>query len=192
MANYKEQSFKNIAAFIYFKNAWSLCWQHNDKMCVCIQCYVFTSNNSPAHKNTSDGVATICSSVGFACDHDIRSLENFSYLYQVLITKYWNIFPTLVPSAQGIWWAQPPKTKHQAPLNWNMKHYKSVEFLSNFQCQAPYWRFLVTVAPHPPAFMNPVLEDAMLFYCYYFLLAKAILVGRNLIQIIRTSCYKIE
>jgi len=30
-----------------------------------------------------------------------------------------------------------PQTKLQAPQNWNMKHYESVEFLSIFECQAP-------------------------------------------------------
>ena len=31
----------------------------------------------------------------------------------------------------------PPQTKLQAPPNWNMKHYKSVEFLSIFRMSSP-------------------------------------------------------
>jgi len=52
------------------------------------------------------------------------------------------------PVATGrLWWAKPPQTKLQVPPNWNMKHYKVVQFLSNLNVKppvheqkAPYWR----------------------------------------------------
>jgi len=37
----------------------------------------------------------------------------------------------------GLLWAFPPQTKLQATPNWIMKHYKSVEFLSNFRMSSP-------------------------------------------------------
>jgi len=53
--------------------------------------------------------------------------------------------PTLrVPGAHlspvakgGLWWDYLPQTKLQAPPNWNMKHYKSVEFLLNLNVKPP-------------------------------------------------------
>jgi len=42
-----------------------------------------------------------------------------------------------VPSPRGCFWGFAPQIKLQAPQNWNMKHYKSVGFLSIFRVSAP-------------------------------------------------------
>jgi len=34
----------------------------------------------------------------------------------------------------------PPPNKAPSPPNWNLKYYKSMEFLSNFNVKPPYWR----------------------------------------------------
>ena len=48
------------------------------------------------------------------------------------------VLPLVSPVATGGFGGRrPPANKAPSPLNCNMKHYKSVEFLSNFQCQAP-------------------------------------------------------
>ena len=41
------------------------------------------------------------------------------------------------PSPPGAFGGLAPHTKLQDPSNWNMKHYKSVEFLSNFRMSTP-------------------------------------------------------
>jgi len=43
----------------------------------------------------------------------------------------------LIPSPRMDFGGLSPQTMHQAPPNWNMKHYKSVEFCQFLQCQAP-------------------------------------------------------
>jgi len=43
----------------------------------------------------------------------------------------------LVPSPRGDFGSWPPQTKLQAPPNWNMTHYKPVEFLSVFRMSSP-------------------------------------------------------
>ena len=59
-----------------------------------------------------------------------------------------NIRDLSSPVATGRWLVcLAPQTKLQAPPNWNIKHYKSVEFLSNLNVKphlhkrkTPYWR----------------------------------------------------
>ena len=76
-------------------------------------------------------------SVDVACEECCRCMQ-----------RCW--FPQTLPyspAAMGSLVGVAPQTKLQAPRNWNMKHFKSVEFLSNFrmsspltQTWAPYWR----------------------------------------------------
>jgi len=40
-------------------------------------------------------------------------------------------------AAAGAWCALPPPNKAPSPPNWNMKHYKLVEFLSNLNVKTP-------------------------------------------------------
>jgi len=49
---------------------------------------------------------------------------------------------------------KPPQTKLQAHPNWNMKHYKSVEFLSIF-----------IMSSHPPETQTPLLKTFWWWFC---------------------------
>ena len=40
-------------------------------------------------------------------------------------------------ATEELWWAYPTETKLQTPPNWNIKHYKLVEFLSNLNVKPP-------------------------------------------------------
>jgi len=42
-----------------------------------------------------------------------------------------------VPSPRGALVGLVPQTKLQAPTNWNMKHFKLVEFLANLNAKPP-------------------------------------------------------
>jgi len=44
--------------------------------------------------------------------------------------------PKSCPVAAGIFRGLSPPNKAPSPLNWNMKHYKSLEFLLILECQA--------------------------------------------------------
>ena len=83
------------------------------------------------------------------------------------LSKYWRgtwpekvlITPVLnpVPSPRRIFRVRSPPNKAPSPPNWNMKHYKSVEFLSIFRMSShpaqtqspPIENFLATVLPKP-------------------------------------------
>ena len=55
-----------------------------------------------------------------------------------MICNLFNFCPQSAQSRRhgGLWWAEPPN-KAPSPPNWNMKHYKSVEFLSIFRISSP-------------------------------------------------------
>jgi len=49
----------------------------------------------------------------------------------------WRVF---IDIKGWLWWAYPPKQSSKPPTNWDMKHYKSVEFLSNLNVKPPLHR----------------------------------------------------
>jgi len=54
----------------------------------------------------------------------------------VLQYSFRNLLVT-TPVATGCFGGLNPPKKLQMPQNWNMKHYKSVDFLSNFRMSVP-------------------------------------------------------
>ena len=66
-----------------------------------------------------------------------QSQRSKCYTQKLSAMEDWCKGPETNPVATGVFGGLSPTNKAPSPLNWNVKHYKLVEFLSNLNVKAP-------------------------------------------------------